>query len=154
MASILEAGGHVDLQVHISRGASLLWLVPTVWASRGEAKSSPRADSATMQNKTQLREAVKSENASMYTWRAARKPTLLHGWTADRAHCRMAGCGTLAGCWQRPSKRRTSNVLPSTITSAPWPRQLCSSLHAGQPCFAVPHTSWLAAGLLLDAGSA
>ena len=26
---------------------------------------------------------------------------------------------TLAGCWQRPDKRRTSNVLPSTITSAP-----------------------------------
>ena len=26
---------------------------------------------------------------------------------------------TLAGCWQRPSKRRTRNVLPSTITSAP-----------------------------------
>ena len=61
---------------------------------------------------------------------------------------------TLAGCWQRPSKRRTSNVLPSTITSAPWPRQLCSSLHAGQSCFAVPHPSWLAARLLLDAGSA
>ena len=77
MASILEAGGHVVLQVHISRGASLLWLIPIMWASRGEAKSSPRADSATMQNKTQLREAVKRENASMYTWRAARKPTLL-----------------------------------------------------------------------------
>ena len=29
---------------------------------------------------------------------------------------------TLAGCWQRPNKRRTSNVLPSTITSAPCPR--------------------------------
>ena len=26
---------------------------------------------------------------------------------------------TLAGCWQRPDKRTTSNVLPSTITSAP-----------------------------------
>ena len=26
---------------------------------------------------------------------------------------------TLAGCWQRPNKRRTSNALPSTITSAP-----------------------------------
>ena len=31
----------------------------------------------------------------------------------------LAGCGTVAECWQRPNKRRTSNVLPSTITSAP-----------------------------------
>ena len=36
--------------------------------------------------------------------------------------------------WQGAHKRRTSNVSPSTITSAPWPR--------------------LAAGLLLNAGSA
>ena len=127
MASILEAGGHVVLQVHISRGASLLWLIPIMWASRGEAKSSPRADSATMQNKTQLREAVKSENASMYTWRAARKPTLLcctnvAAWVDCGPRALQEGWlrgGALAGCWQRPSKRRTSNVLPSTITSAP-----------------------------------
>ena len=50
MAPILEAGGHVVLQVHISRDASLLRLVPIVWASRGEANSSPGADRATMQN--------------------------------------------------------------------------------------------------------
>ena len=35
---------------------------------------------------------------------------------------------TLAGCWQRPTKRRTSNVLPSTITSAP-----CLRLATGLP---------------------
>ena len=29
------------------------------------------------------------------------------------------GCGAVAGCCRRPGKRRTSNVSPSTITSAP-----------------------------------
>ena len=59
--------------------------------------------------------------------RDARKPTLLcctnvaawvdcgprvlqEGWLRGEAP---------AGSWQRPSERRTSNVLPSTITSAP-----------------------------------
>ena len=34
MASILEAGGHVVLQMHISRDASLLRLIPIAWASK------------------------------------------------------------------------------------------------------------------------
>ena len=31
----------------------------------------------------------------------------------------LPSCGAVVGCWPRPSKRRTSNVPPSTITSAP-----------------------------------
>ena len=64
-----------------------------------------------------------------------------------------------AGCWQRPNKRRTSNVSPSTITSPPRPALPCCTNVAtwadcGQRAFQKLHPSWLAAGLLLNAGSA
>ena len=213
MASILEAGGHVVLQVHISRDASLLRLIPIVWASRGEANSSPRADSATicktwvsniLNSETEVKsdqqdnflhklvrgmpvrlrkcKATCTDNAasscslalpincachctaignciacgmhaqlpseiqfpSVTTFAQNFFPPCSLGICAQRCtqanpalpyHCCctgglrieriaetapfLAGCGTVAGCWQRLYKKRTSNVLPSTITSAP-----------------------------------
>ena len=212
MASIMEAGGHVVLQVHISRDASLLRLVPIVWLL--VVRQTPRRGLTESQCKTWVSNILNSEtevksnqqdnflhklvrgmpvrlrkckatctdNAAsscslalpinrashctaienciacrMHAQLPSEKqfpsvttfvqnffPACSLGICAQRCtqanpallyHCCcmgglrieriaetapfLAGCGIVAGCWQRPHKRRTSNVLPSTITSAP-----------------------------------